>query len=188
MSRPATLWTSDFFLLLQGQFVSSTGMNFSQMALILWLFEATSSSGCIGLLLMLAAIPSVLIGPVAGVVVDRFPRKHVIVACDFLQASNSLILATAIYYAQVTEWLITGVLAIKSIEAIINIFFLSAVYACIPQMVPSQKVQAANSLHSSVNEAARAFGKGIGGWFFLSIRRASGYSDRCLYLLLLSLK
>jgi len=65
------LWNRNFSLLWQGQVVSSIGKQTFALAAMLWLKQLTDSGTLMGLVMTAALLPMVVLGPVAGVVVDR---------------------------------------------------------------------------------------------------------------------
>src|SRR5215469_16302947 len=69
-----------------GQVVSEVGDHFNNIA-VFSLAVATPKAGLAVSGVMLArAIPAMLVGPVAGVVLDRFNRKHIMIASDVIRA------------------------------------------------------------------------------------------------------
>lgn len=72
------LWNKNFTLLWQGQLVSCLGDAFYSIALGFWVLDKTGSSAIMGILMAAVSIPRVIIGPFAGVIVDRFDRKKLI--------------------------------------------------------------------------------------------------------------
>ncbi|MFR3559072.1 MAG: MFS transporter [Paraclostridium sordellii] len=70
------LWNKNFTLLWQGQLVSCLGDAFYSIALGFWVLDKTGSSAIMGILMAAVSIPRVIIGPFAGVIVDRFDRKN----------------------------------------------------------------------------------------------------------------
>src|SRR5882724_3212896 len=69
-----------------GQIVSEVGDHFNNVA-VFSLAVATTKSGLVVSGVMLSrAIPAMLVGPLAGVVLDRFDRKRVMIASDLIRA------------------------------------------------------------------------------------------------------
>src|SRR5437879_13242214 len=73
-----------------GQGVSEIGDHFNNIA-VFSLALATTKSGLVVSGVMLSrAIPAVLAGPIAGVLLDRLNRKHVMIASDLIRAGVAL--------------------------------------------------------------------------------------------------
>jgi len=72
-ARPR-LWNRNFLLLWQGQLVSSLGDTVYAIALGFWILAVTGSTALMGTLMAASTLPRVLVGPLAGVVVDRRDR------------------------------------------------------------------------------------------------------------------
>jgi MFS-type transporter involved in bile tolerance (Atg22 family) len=79
----------NFLFLWAAQILSQTAMNgihFTQMVLI---EELTRSSAQLGIVILAWSLPAVLFSAVAGVVVDRFPNKWVLVTSNVLRIPPS---------------------------------------------------------------------------------------------------
>jgi MFS family permease len=76
----------DFRFLWTGQLVSTIGSSLTDLAAGILIFQRTNSALAVGLMLMATAIPSLLVGLVAGVFVDRFSRKKIMIASDLIRA------------------------------------------------------------------------------------------------------
>src|SRR5579872_856230 len=73
-----------------GQVVSEVGDHFNNIA-VFSLALATTHSGMVVTGVMLSrAIPAVLAGPLAGVILDRLDRKRVMIASDLIRAVVAL--------------------------------------------------------------------------------------------------
>ena len=80
------LKSRNFFCLWLGQIISQLGDRLSQMALIAFVYSrAPGSAYEIAKILSFTIIPVFLIGPIAGVYVDRWDRRKTMYACEFLQ-------------------------------------------------------------------------------------------------------
>ena len=79
----------DFSLMWTAQLVSTIGSSLTDLAAGILVFRITHSVLNVGLTLMVTAIPTLLVGLVAGVFVDRFDRKRILLASDLLRAGSS---------------------------------------------------------------------------------------------------
>ena len=68
------------------QLVSTIGDSFTILAAGIYIFRLTGSAMQVGLMLMATSIPTLLIGMFAGVFVDRFDRKRIMITADLLDA------------------------------------------------------------------------------------------------------
>src|SRR5579871_6087244 len=69
-----------------GQVVSETGDYFNNIAVFSLVMEATGSGLVVSGVMLSRAIPAVLAGPAAGVVLDRFDRKRIMIVSDLVRA------------------------------------------------------------------------------------------------------
>ena len=153
----AVLNNRNFLFLWGAQILSQTAMNgihFTQMVLI---EELTRSSAQLGIVILAWSLPAVLFSAVAGVVVDRFSNKGILVI------SNVLRILTASSYILVLRALggyslLLAIYTITFIASAIGQFFSPAEAATIPLLVNHQHLLAANSLFSLTLTASAAVG------------------------------
>jgi MFS family permease len=82
--QPVSLWRNrDYLLLWLGQTVSSLGTSCTQFAFPLLIVELTRSIAAASLAYSLGQLPYVLLSLPAGALVDRWPRKRVMIICTF---------------------------------------------------------------------------------------------------------
>lgn len=156
----------DFFLLWTGQILSQIGDRLGQMALIAFVYaKAPGSSIEIAKILSFTIIPVFLIGPVAGVYVDRWDRRKTLYTCDFLRMALVLV---AILFLFKTKNLGAAYFTIFVLFCI-GRFFVPAKLAIIPDLVDKNDLLMANSLVNVTGMIAAIVGFGIGGilveWF-----------------------
>lgn len=148
MNAPARLWNRSFTLLWQGQLISSIGKNAFALAVLLWLKEATGSGTLSGLVTGLAMLPMVLLGPVAGVFVDRVNRGRLIAWTDV--AGGVLVSAAAVLFFLAPgnlPLLLVVVFVVSLATGLLDTFSQPSIGACIPDLVPQDKLEAANGLN-----------------------------------------
>lgn len=71
-----------FLVLWGGQTLSALGTSILSFALGVWVFQRTGSVSDFGMTVLLGMLPFVVLSPFAGVLVDRWPRKRVMMICD----------------------------------------------------------------------------------------------------------
>ena len=96
IDRPERM--TPFLILWTGQALSLVGSMAVQFALIWWLTQQTGSAAVLAMAALLGLLPTVALGPVIGVLVDRWDRKRVMLASDAMVALASLVLAY-LYFA-----------------------------------------------------------------------------------------
>lgn len=104
--------------LLGTQLSSSIGSATSGFAIALWLYGQTGSVTWLGAVFVANTLPGTLLGPWAGTVVDRHPRRTVMLVADAIAAVATLALAGALLAgAAAPALLVTAVLVISSTAA-----------------------------------------------------------------------
>ena len=166
---PDRLFNTNYLLLWQGQAVSMLGSGFSRMAIMLWIVETTNSATMMGTLMMAAAIPNILLGPVSGAAADRFSRKNIIVICDLLSGLFCLLLAAALYLHTGGRGSLIVITILYVGIAVTNLFFGSAVLAITPDLVPVSRIRTANALEMMVQQLTNFTGKGLGGLLYTMV-------------------
>lgn len=167
IKKPDKFLNRDFLLLWQGQLVSQVGQRAFGLAMIFFIKEATGSASLMGLMMMLSTLPGVLIGPLGGTFADKFSRKKIIVFGDLINGFTVLSLAALMYllpYA--TGLVIIWLFIVATAGAIIFAVFTPAVSAAVPDLVPEQRLDAANSMNQFAIFASLFVGQGLGGLLY----------------------
>jgi len=148
----------NFRRLWYGQIVSQLGDWLDSIALFTLLLNLTGSGQAVGLLFLAEFLPGALIGPFAGVIVDRLPRRLVLIASDFGRAA--LVLLLLLVNGQEDIWLIyLAVVGKMSLAA----FFEPARSAIIPSLCSRDELVSANAVSSATWSAMLALGAAVGG-------------------------
>ena len=157
------LWTPNFFILWQGQFVSVLGDVVYSIALGFWVLSVTGSTALMGTLMAASTLPSVLISPFAGVIVDRSDRKKLLILMDVIRGATIVFLALAAYKGFIAIWM---VFAAGIILGVCGAFFSPAVSSSIPDIVPTSRLMGANSMMGMVQSGSNILGSSAGGFLF----------------------
>jgi MFS family permease len=110
-------------------------------------------------------LPAMLLGTVAGVWADRWPKRATMVASNGLRAG--LVLLAPFCLLPAPQWLglswgYWGLVAMTFLESVLTQFFAPAEQAAIPQLVPADRLLAANSLYQATSMAATIVGFALG--------------------------
>lgn len=167
MTSPTRLFNRNFFLLWQGQLISRIGNEAHYVALAFWVKHATGSATLMGAFMMAATIPRVLLGPFAGAFTDRHTRRGIIVVADILCGISVVSLAALLFIIpEETDFLLWWMFIVTVVVATFGSFFGPAFSAAIPDIVPTEKIAAANSANAASNQISGFVGLGAGGVLF----------------------
>ncbi len=165
--EPTRLFNRNFLLLWQGRFVSRLGSRAYSIAVIFWLKHATGSASIMGLLLMTSMLPAVILGPVGGAIADRYSRRKIIIISDLVNGAAILALAVYIFISPGSTGIIITLLFIVSVvTGVVSSFFGPAISASIPDLVPRERLNSANSMNRASVQISGFFGHGLGGVLF----------------------
>lgn len=107
-------WAVRFFSIFTGQAFSLFGSSLVQFALIWYLTEKTGSATVLATASLFGMLPQILLGPIAGTVVDRGNRRLIMIVSDALIAVSTLALAYLFWSGQVQVWHVYLALTIRS--------------------------------------------------------------------------
>lgn len=106
-----------FLLVLGGQLVSLIGSALTQFALGVWVYTQTGSPTQFVLTVLCAALPRILLAPLAGVLVDRWDRRLVLIGSDLGAALVTLALALLTLGGQLAVWHAYAIAALGSVAS-----------------------------------------------------------------------
>lgn len=139
--------------------VSFAGDWFNTIASVILVNRYLDSTTAVGLLFIARALPPFLLGPIAGVIADRFDRKTVLIATDLSRAL--IVLGFLFVNSAERAWLIY---ALTIIQFVISAFFEPARAAILPSLVKgSDELLLANTLSGITWSAMLALGAALGG-------------------------
>ena len=154
----AVLKRKNFALLWTGQLVSTIGSALTSLAASIMVYRLTNGSAwSVGLMLMATAAPSLLVGLVAGVFVDRFDRKRIMITADLLRGLLVCLIPLLVPFGIV--WLYVIVMVTSAIGQ----FFDPAYESVLPEAAPDEELAAANSLIAISSFGSTAIGFAASG-------------------------
>ncbi len=142
-----------------GQVVSEVGDYFNNVAVLALAMEKSGSGLVVSGVLLSRAIPAVAAAPVAGVLLDRFDRRTIMVASDLVRALVAAGFLLAIH--QPRPWLLY---ALSAVLMFASPFFTSGRAAILPSIASPDELHAANSLTQITSWATASVGALAGGY------------------------
>jgi MFS family permease len=145
----------DFSLLWLAQLISTAGSALTDLAAGIYVFRVTGSALAVGLTLMVTAVPSLVVGLLAGVFVDRHDRKRILIVTCLVQAVIVGLISVVI---GIDSMAIPGLFALLLLNAGIKQFFDPAHDSLIPEIASDEELAAANSFLSIAAFGSTAIG------------------------------
>jgi len=144
-----------------GQGTSLVGTWITRVATAWLVFRLTGSALLLGVVGFSGQLPTFLLAPFAGVLVDRWSRHRVLVVAQILSMIQSALLAFFALTKTITVW---HVLALVAFQGLINAFDTPARQAFVVEMVETREdLPNAIALNSSIVNLARLVGPSIAG-------------------------
>jgi MFS transporter, DHA3 family, macrolide efflux protein len=151
----------DFRNLFAGQVVSDIGDGITILLVLLVIHDLTGSATALALMAIAEAVPAFTVGLVAGVYVDRWNRRRIMLAADLLRA----VIVLAFALVQSPE-LVPLLYVLGFTQASIATFFRPARGALLPHIVPVAGLPAANGLAQASQVIGGLIGAGLAGLIF----------------------
>jgi MFS family permease len=141
-----------------GQIVSEVGDHFNNIAVLSLAMAETHSGAIIATLMMSRAIPAMLMGPLAGVVLDRFDRRRIMIASDLVRGFIALGFILTLGHHQ--TWLLY---LLSALLFMASPFFTSGRSAILPSIATEEELHTANSLTQTTGWMTLTIGAFFGG-------------------------
>lgn len=158
-------WRKSFFTIYIGQAFSLLSSSAVQFSIIWWITMETGSAMALTFASVIGLLPQAIIGLFAGVWIDRFNRKKIMIIADSAVALSSLLLGVLFFIGFKS---IIFVYIVLFIRALGETFHKPALQAAIPQLVPSEELTKAGGFGQMINSACSMVGPMLGA-FLMSI-------------------
>ena len=150
----------NFLALWLGQVISQIGDSFTFLALLIMVNQLTGSTVSMGMMMISLTLPQLVFSFLAGVIVDRFDRKKIMIFSDLLRGLLVLAFLTVRSAEQIYILYIVGFLV-----STVSVFFWPAKTAMIPRIVEGEaRLLSANALSQTIRVAAMLIGPALAGF------------------------
>ena len=179
----------DFSLLWLAQLVSTAGSALTDLAAGIWVYRETGSALAVGLTLMATAVPSLIVGLLAGVYVDRHDRRRIMMVTCLVQAVIVALIAVVIGIESIA---VVGLYGLILLNAGVRQFFDPAHDSLIPELASDEELLSANSFLSIAAFGSTAIGFAAAGllastvdlyWAFIIDAGTFVFSAGCIALM-----
>ncbi|NEQ95840.1 MAG: MFS transporter, partial [Cyanothece sp. SIO2G6] len=143
-----------------GQLVSTIGSYMTVFALMIWVWQQTESATILALVSFFSQLPRIFITPVAGIIVDRFDRKRLMILGDVVALLATVAIALLYLAGVLRIWHLYGAVAIYGCFGQIQTLAYSTSIAL---LVPKTQYTRAESMVAAVNYSAAIFSPVLAG-------------------------
>ena len=152
------------------QVVSQLGDWFNAVAVYALLLDLTGSATLVAAMMVVQLLPLALVGPIAGVVVDRMSRRTLMIGADLARA---VLFAGLVLVRSADQIWIAFVLV--SLGVVATAFFEPARSAMLPDVVPREHLITANALSAATWAVMLAIGASVGGAITVLVGRDAAF-------------
>ncbi|MFQ5570930.1 MAG: MFS transporter [Rhodothermales bacterium] len=149
----------DFRRLWMGNVISLLGDWFNTIALYTMVSRLTGSPFALGAVFIFKMLPWALASPIAGIIVDRFNRRRLMIGSDLVRA---VVVLGFLLIDEASEVYLLYVLI--ALQVIVGAVFIPAKSASIPNITSPRELLTANALMSASWSVMLAVGAALGGF------------------------
>jgi MFS transporter, DHA3 family, macrolide efflux protein len=132
-----------FIIICIGQLISILGTGLTNFAVGIWVYQNTRSVTKFSLTILAMAIPTILIAPFAGALVDRWDRRRTMIFGDLVAGLCSLTVALLLYAGRLQVWQVCLIVAVATAA---GLFHSLAYTASLPMLVPKEHLSRASGI------------------------------------------
>lgn len=147
----------NYALLWSGQLVSELGNRFHWVAVSLWVYSKTGSAAAVSLAISSMFVGGLFVSLWAGVLVDRFNRKTIMIVADLARV---VLVAAIPPLMGMNIWLVYADLMLISVA---TAFFRPAIFAVVPRVVSRRDLLPANAFFSAMDTGTEIIGPVLAG-------------------------
>jgi MFS family permease len=159
-STISALRNPNFRLYFFGQLISNSGTWMQNIAQSYLVYQLTKSELWLGIVACAAGLPMVIASPMAGVLVERFPRRTVLICTNLVQMMLAFILTVLSFNGTVEVW---HIVALAIVLGLTNAFDMPARQTIVVELVGREEMYSGIALNSIMNSLGRVLGPTAAG-------------------------
>ncbi|MFD2595776.1 MFS transporter [Sphingobacterium griseoflavum] len=154
-----THWKKKFVLIWIGQFMSLISSSAVNFAIIIWLSIEHASAEVLAYSAIAGMLPAAVIGPFAGVYIDRWDRKKTMMLADSFVALCTMVMSISFYMGHESLFLIYLMLGLRSVG---SAFHMPAMQAAIPMIAPESELLRIAGVNQTIQSISSIAGPAFG--------------------------
>lgn len=158
-------WKRKFIIIWSGQLFSILSSSIAQFSIVLWISLKTGSAEVLSYATIAALLPQALLGPFAGVFVDRWDRKWTMIGADSFVALCSGAIALLFYLDIIEIWHICLLLMLRSIG---GAFHAPAMKSSVPLLAPEKELTRIAGINQAIQSICNIGGPALGAILLLA--------------------
>lgn len=152
-------WKKTFAIIWIGQFMSMLSSSAVNFAILIWLTLETGSAEVLAYSAIAALMPQALIGPFAGVYIDRWDRKRTMIIADGFIAFCTLCMSLLFFFGHFELIFIYLILALRSVG---TAFHAPAMQASVPLLAPKDELLRIAGINQTIQSVSNIAGPALG--------------------------
>lgn len=152
-------WKKKFLVIWVGQFISLMTSSAVNFAIIIWLSIEHGSAEVLAYGAIAGMLPAAVIGPFAGIYIDRWNRKKTMMFADGFVALCTLVMSISFYLGYESLLLIYAMLALRSVG---SAFHMPAMQASIPMIAPERELLRIAGVNQMIQSVSAIAGPALG--------------------------
>ena len=174
----------DFTLMWSAQLISTIGEALTDLAAAILIFRITGSAFAVGAVLMVTAIPTLIFGLFAGVIVDRYDKKRILLLANLIR--GFIVLGIPLAYTSLFDPdnptpFVAALYGLIFVSASVRQFFDPAWEAVLPEIASEEELTQANSFLAVSSFGSTAVGFAAAGFLAASDILLPFYIDALTY-------
>lgn len=153
----------NFVLIMLARFVSFLGDAVHSFTLTWYILNVIGQGKVLGLMLFFSSLPAIVIGPLAGVLSDRFDRRRIMIIVDIVRGCLALLLGYLVMINQAPLWVLLTITLLLSIGGAV---YFPASGALFPNLVHQKQLIRANAIASFLGTSTAIVGQVFGGFLY----------------------
>lgn len=158
-------WKKKFIIIWTGQLFSILSSSIAQFSIVLWISLKTGSAEVLSYATIAALLPQAVLGPFAGVFVDRWNRKWTMIGADSFVALCSGAIALLFYLDVIEIWQIYLLLMLRSIG---GAFHAPAMKSSVPLLAPEKELTRIAGINQAIQSICNIGGPALGAILLLT--------------------
>ncbi len=160
MNTYSALRNANFRLYFVGQLISLSGTWMQNIAQGYLVFQITHSEAWLGIVACIAGLPLLLLAPVAGVIVERIPRRRLML---FTQSAQMLLAFVLAYLTATNQVVVWHIVVLAFLLGLTNALDMPARYTFLVEIVGPEDLRSGITVNAILNSISRVLGPALAG-------------------------